>query len=269
MIILGIDPGYCNTGYGIIDVHGVPKYIASGCIRLDKYKGGDRLKYLQCSLEDLLHKYNPEVCAIEGIFLSKNPSSTIKLAQTLGVALCTISRFNIPCNEYAPRYVKLSVTGKGSATKEDIVESVFKTLRYTGKIRQDSSDALALALCHFKEILSQAPSLKGCILSRDGDVISFQESLSRMVLSVSYGHEELNDHQDLILHNIKNILYGFKSVEEKILFTKLTACLSVKASFKIVKNIRNVENFNFEKDLIGFPGVGEKTFDKIMKAFSE
>lgn len=151
MRILGIDPGSRITGFGIVDcVDGELTHVASGAIQLKFKEIPPRLVLLQNEIERLIAEFQPERCAIEAIFVHKNPNSALKLGQARGVALCSVARANLPIYEYAPRVIKHTVTGGGNADKHAVQEAVKSLFLLDGKIQEDSADALAIAFTHCK-----------------------------------------------------------------------------------------------------------------------
>lgn len=152
-IILGIDPGSRVTGYGVIDTGTgrgsvQPKYLASGCIRMD---GGDiapRLVTIYQSIAQLINQYSPDQAAIEQVFVGKSASSALKLGHARGAAMLAVSIVEIPLAEYAARSIKQAVAGSGAADKKQVQDMVVKLLRLNKSPAADAADALAVALCH-------------------------------------------------------------------------------------------------------------------------
>ena len=149
MRILGIDPGSRLTGYGIIDSSGREfNYIASGCIRIEADYFPDRLQQIFNGLIQIVELYQPEVMAIEQVFMHKNADSALKLGQARGAAICAVQTKGLPVFEYAARQVKQAVVGKGNADKLQVQHMVKILLSLHGTLQLDASDALALALSH-------------------------------------------------------------------------------------------------------------------------
>lgn len=147
--ILGIDPGSRKAGFGIIEsgrYH--PSYLVSGVIRVEKYSGSDRLKNIFESVSQIIDQYQPDVMAIEKVFVYKNPNSAIVLGQARGVILCAAALKNIPIMEYTPTQIKSTVVGKGHAGKNQVQYMVQNLLKLTDCPQEDAADALACALCH-------------------------------------------------------------------------------------------------------------------------
>jgi crossover junction endodeoxyribonuclease RuvC len=101
----------------------------------------------------IIDKYSPDEMAIEAPFYGKNPQVMLKLGRAQGSAIASANLKNIPITEYPPRTVKLAVTGKGSASKIQVSSMVHSLLNIeTQEKYLDSTDALAIALCHFYHI---------------------------------------------------------------------------------------------------------------------
>ncbi len=153
-IILGIDPGTNILGYGIIRGSGKNdmKLIVLGVIELGKF--GDhylKLKTIYERIQMLVDQYLPDEVAIEAPFFGKNVQSMLKLGRAQGVAMAAVLSRSIPIFEYAPRKIKQSITGSGSASKEQVA-IMLKTLLKEKDFSQDyfdATDGLAAAVCHF------------------------------------------------------------------------------------------------------------------------
>lgn len=147
--ILGIDPGSRKTGFGVIEsgrFH--PNYVSSGVIRVEKLTGAQRLKTIFESICQIIDQYEPQVMAIEKVFVYKNPSSAIKLGQARGVILCAAAIKEVPIMEYTPTQIKSTIVGQGHATKDQVQFMVQNLLKLTESPQEDAADALAGALCH-------------------------------------------------------------------------------------------------------------------------
>ncbi len=150
-IILGIDPGTSVMGYGVIHTIGNKVNILQyGVIHLKKYEGHElKLSKIFERVSQLIEEYHPDHVALEAPFFGKNVQSMLKLGRAQGVAMAAALSRQIPITEYAPKKVKMSVTGKGTATKEQVAEML--QLQY--KLEDipkllDATDALAVAICH-------------------------------------------------------------------------------------------------------------------------
>lgn len=147
--VLGIDPGSQRTGYGIIDCHaGGERHVASGCIDVSGRAMVVRLQRLYAAISALVGEHRPQMVAIERVFLHRNPDSALKLGQARGVVLCAAASQGASVHEYAPRAIKLAVTGYGAAGKPQVAQMVCTLLRLESVPAADAADALAAALCH-------------------------------------------------------------------------------------------------------------------------
>lgn len=152
MRILGIDPGSETTGWGVIEGDG-PRYHLLECgtiVSSSTQKFPARLLGISNALEEIIHRFQPEACAIEDGFLATNVKVTLKLGQVRGVAMLAAERAAIEVHEYSPRLVKQTVVGHGNAQKFQVQQMV-KTLLSLAAVPEphDVADALAVAICHF------------------------------------------------------------------------------------------------------------------------
>lgn len=150
MILLGLDPGLRNTGWGIIEaVDNRLSHVADGAVCTDARLGlADRLVQLHAGLARIIERYQPMEAAVEETFVNKNAVSTLKLGQARGVALLVPANAGVPVSEYTPNQVKKAVVGTGHAAKEQIQMMVRTLLPGCGIASADAADALAVAICH-------------------------------------------------------------------------------------------------------------------------
>lgn len=151
-IILGIDPGTNITGWGVIKSCGnTPGFVALGIIDLSKSDDHYiKLKKIFDNTIGLIDKYNPDDLAIEAPFYGKNVQSMLKLGRAQGAAISAALYRCIPIFEYAPRKIKMSITGQGAASKEQVAGMLTRILKFNGEnVELDATDGLAAALCHF------------------------------------------------------------------------------------------------------------------------
>jgi len=153
-IILGIDPGTTILGYGIIKIEGKKmSLLAIGVLHLEKYN--DHHLKLQKIFErtiELIDGFHPDELAIEAPFFGKNVQSMLKLGRAQGVAIAAALSRQLPVMEYAPRKIKQSITGNGSASKEQVAAMLQQTLKISEEdmpAKLDATDGLAAAVCHF------------------------------------------------------------------------------------------------------------------------
>lgn len=148
-IILGIDPGSRVTGYGVIRQTGrTLEYLGSGVIRTQVEDMPTRLKRIYAGVSEIITQFQPNMFAIEEVFLAKNPSSALKLGQARGTAIVAAVNQDLPVFEYAARLVKQTVTGIGSADKVQVQDMVTRILKLSEKPQADAADALAIAITH-------------------------------------------------------------------------------------------------------------------------
>src|SRR5579862_3761967 len=147
--ILGLDPGSQRTGYGVIDCQsGAERHVASGCIDVTGQDMVLRLQRIYRGVAALVLEHRPDVVAIERVFVHRNPDSALKLGQARGVALCAASSQGASVHEYAPRAIKMAITGYGAAAKPQVAQMVCTLLQLRSALAADAADALAAALCH-------------------------------------------------------------------------------------------------------------------------
>ncbi len=151
MIILGIDPGIANTGYGLIkaDSSRVTP-LGFGCIRTTpKDESAQRLKIIYDELIQLATEYQPELFVLEDLFFSKNVTSAFAVGEATGVIKLAAANTNRQVYSYPPVQIKQAVVGYGKATKRQIQEMVKVLLGLKEIPRPDhAADALATAICH-------------------------------------------------------------------------------------------------------------------------
>jgi crossover junction endodeoxyribonuclease RuvC len=147
--ILGIDPGLRITGFGVVDKVGQKlMYVASGCIKTPSGDLPERLKVILASLREVIETYQPQLVAVEKVFVNVNPQSTLLLGQARGAAICAAVLADLPVAEYTALQVKQAVVGNGHAKKEQVQDMVQRLLDLSGAPSPDAADALACAICH-------------------------------------------------------------------------------------------------------------------------
>ena len=153
-IILGIDPGTIVMGYGIIRIEGKkPVLEAMGVLQLNKYEDHYlRLRKIFERVLGLIEQYHPDELAIEAPFFGKNVQSMLKLGRAQGVAIAAALSRDIPIFEYAPLKIKMSITGNGQASKEQVAGMLQRMLHIPQENmlpQLDATDGVAAALCHY------------------------------------------------------------------------------------------------------------------------
>jgi len=151
-IILGIDPGTTIMGFGLIKVKDKKmSLILMNELNLKKYKDHYlKLKLIFERTISLIESYNPDEIAIEAPFFGKNIQSMLKLGRAQGVAMAAGLTREIPIQEYSPKKIKMSITGNGNASKEQVAKMLQSLLKIEKLPKNlDSTDGLAAAVCHF------------------------------------------------------------------------------------------------------------------------
>jgi len=151
VIILGIDPGLTNTGYGLIRYEKKKiELIDYGCVlTYKKDTFSIRIKKIYYKIKELIEKYNPHEVAIEEIFFNKNVRSALTVSKVHGMIAITVALIGLELYEYTPLQIKQATVGNGRAEKHQ-VQSMVKILLNLSEIPQPdhAADALAVAICH-------------------------------------------------------------------------------------------------------------------------
>jgi crossover junction endodeoxyribonuclease RuvC len=151
MRVLGVDPGLTRCGIGIVDSTGSQLALVDyGVISsLPQAPLEERLLHLKIEIELWIEKFQPDVIAIERVFSQLNVRTAMATGQAAGVALVAAAESKIPIALHTPSEVKAAVTGSGRADKKQVALMVMKILRLLEAPKPvDTSDALALAICH-------------------------------------------------------------------------------------------------------------------------
>lgn len=149
-IILGIDPGIADTGYGIIKMRGGDlECLTYGSIKTPAGESLSlRLQTLYQELSKLIKKYKPQAAAVEQLFFNKNVRTALIVGQARGVVLLAISQNKLPLLDFTPAQVKQAVSAYGQASKLQ-VQKMVKMILKLKELPQpdDAADALAVAIC--------------------------------------------------------------------------------------------------------------------------
>ena len=151
-IILGIDPGTTIMGFGLIKVVGKKmEFLQMNELQLKKYDDHYlKLKLIFERTIELIDTYHPDEIALEAPFFGKNVQSMLKLGRAQGVAMAAGLSREIPVTEYAPKKIKMAITGKGTSSKEQVALMLKSLLNLkTLPKNLDATDGLAAAVCHF------------------------------------------------------------------------------------------------------------------------
>ena len=157
MRILGIDPGYGITGFGLIEAdRGQYRLVQCGAITTPPNTDFSwRLEMIYNDMTQLLQTTKPDAVAIEELFFGQNVTTGIGVAQSRGVILLAIQQAGLPVHSYKPMQVKQSVVGYGSATKHQVQDMTKRLLKLSAMPKpDDAADAIAIALCHARSSTS-------------------------------------------------------------------------------------------------------------------
>ncbi len=151
-IILGVDPGTTIMGFGVIEVQGT----RLNCLQLNELKLSKydnhyvRLGHIYSRTSELIKTYGATEMALEAPFFGKNVQSMLKLGRAQGVAIAAGIAHNLDVFEYSPRKIKMSITGNGNASKEQVAKMLQQILSLKELPKNlDATDGLAAALCHY------------------------------------------------------------------------------------------------------------------------
>ena len=165
MRILGIDPGYGITGFGVIEAErGRQTLITCGAITTPA--GMDfsaRLEIIYNDMVELIRSTKPDAVAIEELFFGQNVTTGIGVAQSRGVILLAIRQAGLEVTSYKPMQVKQALVGYGNASKHQMQEMTKRLLHLSAMPKpDDAADAIAIALCHARSstsLIAQAQKL--------------------------------------------------------------------------------------------------------------
>ena len=155
MRVLSIDPGIRTTGFGILDSK-LNKLSLIACGTINPRVGDSlplRLNYLFEEVDSIINKFSPDIFSIEDMFYSKNVKTSMILGQARGAMIIAAAQANVKIYEYAPKKVKMSLCGNGSASKEQVQYMVMKILNLKeipGSL--DVSDAVAVGICCLNQV---------------------------------------------------------------------------------------------------------------------
>ena len=157
MRILGIDPGYGISGFGLIEADR-NNFSLLRCGAITTPAGMDfsaRLEIIYEDMKELLAVTKPDAVAIEELFFGQNVTTGIGVAQSRGVILLAIRQAGLEVYSYKPMQVKQSLVGYGNATKHQVQDMTKRLLRLQAMPKpDDAADAIAIALCHARSSTS-------------------------------------------------------------------------------------------------------------------
>jgi crossover junction endodeoxyribonuclease RuvC len=151
VIVLGIDPGTANTGYGVVVSRGSTLAALDGGV-IETRAGAPlerRLADIHAGVCDLIAEHRPVALAIEDLYFGRNAHSAFAVGQARGVVMLAAGQHGVPCASYTPQQVKNAVCGSGRAPKDQVQRMVQTLLALPEMPRPDhAADALAVAICH-------------------------------------------------------------------------------------------------------------------------
>ncbi len=149
MRVLGIDPGSRNTGLGVVEaVHDELRPVAYQCIRMGNEPLPGRLGRIYLGVQDMITQYEPNLVAVEQVFVANNAKSALILGQARGSAVCSAVNAGREVFEYSALQIKRALIGSGNAKKEQVQYMVRILLGLSRTPGADEADALACAICH-------------------------------------------------------------------------------------------------------------------------
>ena len=169
MRVIGIDPGSQITGIGIVDADvnaNDPVYVHAESLRLPKGDLSIRLGKIFQRIEALVSEFQPDVMALEKVFLAKNPQAALTLGHARGAAMLAGVNAGLPINEYSATEIKKTIVGRGRADKTQVqhMVRVLLSLRTTPEV--DAADALACSICHVFQSRAQQRLAKSADLTK-------------------------------------------------------------------------------------------------------
>jgi crossover junction endodeoxyribonuclease RuvC len=151
VIVIGIDPGTANTGFGVVRTSGERMVALDGGVieTPSDLSAEKRLARLHESLGELIRWHEPKAMALEDLFFGKNVASALSVGEARGVAMLAAARHDLRCFDYTPQAVKKAVCGSGSADKSQVQRMVASLLGLPEPPAPDhAADAFAVAICH-------------------------------------------------------------------------------------------------------------------------
>lgn len=159
MIVLGIDPGLANTGWGVIEKVGSRlSCVAYGCVTTPASAPlAERLAAIHSGLTEVAERYAPHECAVESVYFGTNAKTAFLTGQARGVAIMAVAPLAV--GEYGPGEIKKAVVGSGDGGKGQVQYMVRAILGLRSEPKPDhAADALACAICH---VNSRTPAKAG------------------------------------------------------------------------------------------------------------
>lgn len=151
MVVLGIDPGISNTGFGVVTRHGSQLLALDGGVieTTADQPLESRLARIADRIDELIAEHKPDAMAIESIYFGKNVETAFLVGQARGAIVCAAGQAGVEVESYTPQQIKLAVCGSGGAAKDQVQRMVAAMLDLPGELPSDhAADALAVGVCH-------------------------------------------------------------------------------------------------------------------------
>jgi crossover junction endodeoxyribonuclease RuvC len=151
MVVLGIDPGLANTGYGVVARRGGRLLALDGGVIATRAELAPerRLAEIHAAVDALLAEHEPDAVALEELYFGQNVRTAFAVGQARGVVMLAAGQHGLACTGYTPQQVKGAVCGSGRAQKDQVARMVQALLGLAEQPRPDhAADALAVAVCH-------------------------------------------------------------------------------------------------------------------------
>ncbi len=160
MRVLGLDPGSRRTGFGVVEASGNQyRCLKHGFLAPpSRLELPGRVHAIASRAGEIMDAFSPDCVVVEEAFYHESVRSTLVLGHVRGGLLVAAVQRGLPVAEYSPRALKLSVTGNGGASKEQVQFMVRRLLKLDGPLQSDAADALAVALCHLHRVRRSAPA---------------------------------------------------------------------------------------------------------------
>jgi len=158
VIVLGIDPGTANTGYGVVGRRNGRLVALDGGVIVTSPRTPmpERLLAIHRRVTELIKEHQPDALSIEDVYFGKNVGSAFGVGQARGAVLVAAAASGLDCHDYTPQQIKASVCGSGAADKQQVAAMVQQLLSLPEPPTPDhAADALAIGICH----ASHAPLL--------------------------------------------------------------------------------------------------------------
>jgi crossover junction endodeoxyribonuclease RuvC len=162
MRVLGLDPGSRKTGWGVVERQARSlRCVAAGHVAPPaRLSLAERLHAIVREVDEVMERFSPDCVVIEEAFHHSYVRSTLVLGHVRGALMVAAIERGLAVAEYAPRAIKLAVTGRGGAAKEQVAAMVMLQLGLVAAPQADAADALAGALCHLRRVRFDAPRRK-------------------------------------------------------------------------------------------------------------